>query len=119
MKGVSVFTNATFWVSDSNLRQLNILISRSGRACLADFGLATARDSKPIVMTYMTSGKTTGTLRWQAPELFPDMQSLEPESPEKGNTTATDIYAYGLVCYEVNYGPKISRNFTDDTTDVF
>jgi serine/threonine protein kinase len=118
MKGVSVFTNATFRISDSNLRQLNILISRSGRACLADFGLATARDSKPIIMTYMTTGKTTGTLRWQAPELFAEMQSLNPESPQKGNTPATDVYAYGLVCYEVNHSLKIPRNFTDDTIDV-
>jgi len=98
-----------------DMKGLNILISRSGRACLADFGLATARDSKPIIMTYMTTGKTTGTLRWQAPELFAEMQSLNPESPQKGNTPATDVYAYGLVCYEMfsdRYPfPEISGDF--------
>ena len=60
-------------------------------------------------MTYMTTGKTTGTLRWQAPELFPDMQNLEPEVTDRRNTTATDIYAYGLVCHEVNCSRKLLR----------
>lgn len=97
-----------------DLKGLNILISRSGRACLADFGLATARDSKPMIMTYMTTNRTTGTLRWQAPELFPDMGGVESEITERRNTTATDIYAYGLVCYEMF---SDQYPFPDITTD--
>jgi len=51
-------------------------------------------------MTYMTTNKTTGTLRWQAPELFPDLSSFE-DTIERRNTPASDVYAYGLVCYEM------------------
>ena len=90
-------------MSNGGLHQLNILISRSGRACLADFGLAIARDSRSVIMSYITTNRTTGTLRWQAPELFPDMNNFEEEDTiERRNTMASDIYAYGLVCYEVN-----------------
>lgn len=53
-------------------------------------------------MTYMTT-QVKGTLRWQAPELIPDMQGREPDMSESRKTMATDIYAYGLVCYEVNH----------------
>jgi len=77
--------------------QLNILVMPAGRACLADFGLATARDSKPIIMSSMSSARTTGTLRWQAPEL------LNPESDEGDgrNSMSSDVYAFACVCYEV------------------
>jgi serine/threonine protein kinase len=79
--------------------QVNILITPSRRACLADFGLARARDSKNITTVAATSNKTTGTLRWQAPEL------LDPESDDADLATspASDVYAYACVCYEVEY----------------
>jgi serine/threonine protein kinase len=102
LKGVGVTVLFVLGVSDCDVDQLNILISQSERACLADFGLATARDSKSIAMTYMTTHKATGTLRWQAPELFPDMGNQEADNNEGHNTTASDVYAYGLVCHEVN-----------------
>ena len=59
----------------------------------------------------MTTNKTTGTLRWQAPELFPDMTILEQDTIERRNTMASDIYAYGLVCYEVNCDLYFPREF--------
>jgi hypothetical protein len=40
-----------------------------------------------------------GTLRWQAPELWLD--SGETSEAEQQNTKASDIYAFGSVCYEV------------------
>jgi serine/threonine protein kinase len=49
--------------------------------------------------TYMTT-QTIGTVRWQAPELIPDIQG--PDVTDLRNTMATDVYAYGLVCHEVN-----------------
>jgi len=83
----------------TTLLQLNILVSRSRRACLADFGLATALDSKHT-LTSMT--RPTGTLRWQAPELFPDMRNPDTASTERRSTMATDVYAFALVCYEAS-----------------
>ena len=85
--------------SHEHCTQLNILITPAGRACLADFGLATARDSKPIIMSSMSSNRTTGTLRWQAPEL------LNPESEEGDgrNNMSSDVYAFACVCYEVRH----------------
>ena len=76
--------------------QVNILVSPSQRACLSDFGLATARDSKQTVRTHMSMNRTAGTLRWQAPEL------LLSEDGDSHTTFATDVYAFAMVCYEVS-----------------
>jgi len=46
--------------------KVNILITPSHRACLADFGVASCKDSTSLVTTFTP---TAGTLRWQAPEL--------------------------------------------------
>jgi len=82
--------------------QVNILVSRSERACLADFGLATAGDSKPTLVQSISTSRMTGTLRWQAPELFPDMSKTDVSGTEQRETLATDIYAFAFVCYEVS-----------------
>ena len=72
---------------------MNILVSANERAFLADFGIAKSVDTN-------TNKQTTGlngTLIWMAPELF----------KEDGSTHATkesDIFAFGLVCYEVRHG---------------
>ena len=44
----------------------------------------------------MSTNRTTGTLRWQAPEL------LCGTDADSHTTFATDVYAYAMVCYEVN-----------------
>jgi len=54
-------------------------------------------------MKYMSTGQSTGTLRWQAPELFPDMLHPDAASAERRNTMATDVYAFALVCYEASH----------------
>ena len=50
-----------------------------------------------LVLTSATTTRSTGTLRWQAPEL------LDPDLDEYkcNNSIASDIYAYACVCYEV------------------
>jgi serine/threonine protein kinase len=85
----------------TELLQSNILISPSGRACIADFGQATTKDSKPIVMTVNTTRGSSGTMKWQAPELFPELLDLDLDGIGQPNTQATDIYAFAMVCYEV------------------
>ncbi|KIM81557.1 hypothetical protein PILCRDRAFT_71892, partial [Piloderma croceum F 1598] len=75
---------------------VNILISPSSRACLSDFGLATARDSKSTLRMYMSMNQTAGTLQWQAPEL------LLNEDDDSHTTFATDVYVFAMVCYKVS-----------------
>jgi serine/threonine protein kinase len=83
----------------------NILITPSHRACLADFGLAVPEDSassRGSMSSGISAVKTTtigGTWRWQAPELL----SLELDDVNRKHTLASDVYAYGNVCYEVLY----------------
>jgi len=87
----STFTNKSF--------QLNVLVNRSGRACLADFGLANLVDEDIIRWTSIqtTGHQSSGTLRWQAPEL------INPPSEELAKATpASDIYSFACVCYEVS-----------------
>lgn len=75
--------------------QFNILITPARRACLADFGLATVKDSSHLTRTASTQ-KSVGTVRWQAPELL----DSEPQGPT-ANAKESDVYAFACVCYEV------------------
>lgn len=58
-----------------------------------------------------------GTVRWQAPELIPDMQGEDPDVTDRRNTTATDIYAYALVCHEVNHILETSPRYITERYD--
>ena len=89
--------------------QANILINRSFRACLADFGLSTivraehravvnsdfmSISSEPSLMSF-TAG---GSARWMSPELHdPEQFGITDDRPTK----QSDCYAFGMVLYEV------------------
>ncbi|KAG6905439.1 hypothetical protein DXG01_002699 [Tephrocybe rancida] len=73
--------------------QVNILISDSHRACLADFGLSSVSESQAIRLTSFSSAVTGGTMRWKAPELL--------DGSESASNTQTDVYAFACVCYEI------------------
>ena len=78
---------------------MNVLVNRSGRGCLADFGLANLVDEDVLRWTSIqtTGHGSSGTLRWQAPEL------IDPPSDESAKATpASDIYSFACVCYEVS-----------------
>ncbi|KAF5352790.1 hypothetical protein D9756_006204 [Leucocoprinus leucothites] len=80
-----------------DLKGPNILVTRVGRACIADFGLATmSYERKPNWTSLRSSTTVGGTLRWQAPEL------LESELSEP--TASADIYAFGCIMYEIFTG---------------
>ena len=86
-------------VLSKNLQE-NILITneKPARACLADFGLSTLTPSAPGGMTTTTGG---GTPLYMAPEL------LNPGKFGKTSSRPTqpaDIYAFGMVIYEVLTG---------------
>jgi serine/threonine protein kinase len=69
------------------------------------------------MISYMTTNKTTGTLRWQAPELIPDMTGEEPDVGERRNSIASDVYAYALVCHEVNRIIENAREYVTERCD--
>ncbi|KAJ7793004.1 kinase-like domain-containing protein, partial [Mycena leptocephala] len=86
-----------------DLKGLNVLVTDSGWAVLADFGLSSVvMDSKILVLSASTV-KTGGTTRWQAPEIL------------EGDRTspASDVYAFACVCYEIFTGtvpfPKLNN----------
>jgi len=79
-----------------DIKGVNILITEARRACLADFGLAAAKETQSMAVTTAVITRATGTIRWQAPELFQDDDAC--------NTLATDVYAYACVCYELFSG---------------
>jgi serine/threonine protein kinase len=76
-------------------------VSQSHRAFIADFGVSTTLHSAATV-TFKTTTHRAGTLRWQAPELSPNMNNADTADTEWHNTQASDVYAFALVCYEVS-----------------
>ena len=80
--------------------QANILIDRTGHACIADFGLLTIASSATNI-TSSNSFLIGGTIRWMSPELFdPEEFNLKDSRPTK----CSDRYAFGMVMYEVLSG---------------
>ncbi|KAG2341066.1 kinase-like protein [Suillus weaverae] len=95
-------------VSHGDLKGVNILITSSGRACIADFGIVTARDSH-IRTTTAPSG-VIGTLHFMAPEL------LSAESAaylQKLDRRRCDMYALACVCYEMFTGMCPFKNWAN------
>ena len=78
--------------------KVNILISHTGHACLADFSLLAMTSDQSTVMSSQVEG---GTVRWMSPELFdPESFGLRNIRPTK----ESDCYALGMVIYEVLSG---------------
>ncbi|KAF7343093.1 Kinase-like protein [Mycena venus] len=94
-----------------DLRGNNILISDDFSVCLSDFGLAN------IICDNETTGAASssnhaGSTRWFAPEL------IRPTAfgcDRFNRTPASDMYAFGCVCYELYTG---SPPFSDVTPDM-
>jgi serine/threonine protein kinase len=87
----------------SNIPSLkaNILIDKTGRARLADFGLLTII-SDTTNFTASSSALKGGTTRWMSPELLhPEHFGLNDGQPP---TKESDCYALGMVIYEVLSG---------------
>lgn len=77
---------------------------------MADFGLASVQDSQ-VALSSVSSGRASGTPRWQAPELL-DPQSTDLEG-EGCNSMASDMYSFGCVCYEASLPVTWDMSFRD------
>ncbi|KAJ7883507.1 kinase-like domain-containing protein [Mycena olivaceomarginata] len=80
-----------------DLKGLNILVTPSHRACIADFGLSAIAEAMTVQFTHTTVTARGGTARYQAPELF------EVENPARIHY-GSDVYAFSSVCYEILTG---------------
>ncbi|KAJ3571924.1 hypothetical protein NP233_g3440 [Leucocoprinus birnbaumii] len=89
-----------------DLKELNILINALGRACIADFGLSVIKSNKTFGFTVTTCVPMGRTNRWAAPELLEDGFSA---------TQASDVWAFGCVCYEIL---TQLRPFNDCSLDI-
>ncbi|KAJ7134330.1 kinase-like domain-containing protein, partial [Mycena epipterygia] len=76
-----------------DLKGMNILVTPSGRACVADFGLSSIVDALTLQFTHSTANTRGATPRYQAPELI-----LKDNAK---NDFASDVYAFACVCYEM------------------
>src|SRR5262245_57582895 len=79
-----------------DLKPANIMIDGHGRVRITDFGLAVAADDETQVKEIF------GTPFYMAPELFEG----------KGASVRSDIYALGLVLYEIYTGRRVFKGTT-------
>src|ERR1700723_3563516 len=91
--------------------QSNILVSESGQARLSGFGLASFDDDLLQLTATTNFSDPSGTMRWMAPELIdPEAFGINHSRP----STATDIYALGMVLLEVNFHSYPSAHPSND-----
>ncbi|KAJ7826998.1 kinase-like domain-containing protein [Mycena olivaceomarginata] len=92
-------------VVHGDLKGMNILVTPSRRACVADFGLSAIVDAMSLRFTHSTASARGGTLRYQAPELH--MEQMQ-------NHYGSDVYAFACVCYEIWTGKAPFSEFPRD-----
>ena len=75
-----------------DLKPSNVLVTRTGRAVLVDFGIARTCDTEPLTMT----GTLVGTADYVSPE----------QCSGRSATPRSDLYSLGMLAYECLTGHK-------------
>ncbi|KAF8145827.1 hypothetical protein K438DRAFT_1871307 [Mycena galopus ATCC 62051] len=96
-------------VVHGDLKAINILVTPSRRACIADFGLAHIASTMTLRFTHSTSNVRGGTTRYLAPELF------KPSPSHFGS----DVYAFASTCYEIMTGKVTFHELPNDGAVMF
>ncbi|KAF8140742.1 kinase-like domain-containing protein [Mycena galopus ATCC 62051] len=71
-----------------DLKGINILVTPSRRACIADFGVSSIANAMTVRFTHSTAKAQGGTARYQAPENL---------RGDRENHTGSDVYAFACV----------------------
>ncbi|EJD49350.1 kinase-like protein [Auricularia subglabra TFB-10046 SS5] len=92
-------------MAHGDVKPPNILISRDGSAVIGDFGLSTTISPGPDLTGELH--RRLCSLGYCAPELADD-QAMYPDAPDirRSKTTMSDIYAFGMVIYQVYGGER-------------
>lgn len=90
-----------------DLKSMNILICEGLIAKIADFGISKVVDNLTISKT--ASKGVAGTVRWMAPELL---------TKHKKHTTYSDIYALGMIIWEITAQKTVPFAYAENNVDV-
>ncbi|KAJ7485303.1 kinase-like domain-containing protein, partial [Mycena latifolia] len=97
-------------VVHGDLKALNILVTPSRRACIADFGLSSIVNTMTLRFTHSSTNVRGGTARYQSPELF---------RGESQSYFGSDVYAFACVCYEILTGKVPFYEVLNEMTVMF
>ncbi|KAK7027406.1 hypothetical protein VNI00_015242 [Paramarasmius palmivorus] len=81
-----------------DLKDVNILITPSHRACITDIGLSRVADSQIYKLTSTATHAVGSSTRWSAPEI------ILTGGPSSASTTWSDIYSVGCLFYQITTG---------------
>ncbi|KAG2140930.1 kinase-like domain-containing protein [Suillus bovinus] len=101
--GVSYLHQHGEGIVHGDLTATNVLVDKSGRLRLADFGLS---------MILAEAGNATfaschpGNVRWMPPEALRDGDEDDDEAKDEKPTKAWDVYSYGCVVFQIFSGKQ-------------
>ncbi|KAJ3061041.1 hypothetical protein HK102_009275, partial [Quaeritorhiza haematococci] len=87
-----------------DLKSANVLLDKDLHAKVCDFGLAQTRAvaQKNSGKSDHTSSRLEGTINYMAPELFREID--EWRTPNAATSNLADVYAFGIICWEMVSG---------------